>query len=177
MALWRWDGIRWPLKFFFHPVVCSSAIYLLRNRWCQFQILNSLGWMNLPDEMLFLNPAPYLPAFFVNTECYQVGRQSTGTRESSWWRQLWWGCDCFRGGDTGQESGFGLNHYKVRGLAVPCSLTAMHFLSTQRGLGDGWKVDTIWEALFSHPLSTTVILIRGKWSVTCDITQSHYNDS
>lgn len=116
MALWRWDGIRWPLTFFFHPVFCSSAICLLRNRWCQFQILNSLGWMNPLDEMLFLNPAPYLPAFFfsffVNTAYYQLGRQSTGTRESSWWRQLWCGCNCFRGGDTGQKSGFGLNHYK-----------------------------------------------------------------
>lgn len=65
---------RWPFGdgmglddlsiFFFHPVFCSSVIYLLRNRWCQFQILNSLGWMSLLDEMLFLNPAPYLPAFF-----------------------------------------------------------------------------------------------------------------
>lgn len=36
--------------------------------------------MNLLDEMLFLNPAPYLPAFFVNTVYYQLGRQSTGTR-------------------------------------------------------------------------------------------------
>lgn len=35
------------------------------------------------------------------------------------------------------KSGFGLNHYKVRGLTVPCSLTATHFLSTQRGLGAG----------------------------------------
>lgn len=69
MALWRWDGIRWPLTFFFHPVFCSSAICLLRNRWCQFQILNSLGWMNPLDEMLFLNPAPYLPAFFFSFFC------------------------------------------------------------------------------------------------------------
>lgn len=115
---------------------------------------------------------------FLWTRCItSLAGKAQGPEGDSWWRQLWCGCNCFREGDTGQKSGFGLNHYKVRGLTVPCSLAVMHFLSTQRGLGDGWKADTIWEALFSHPLSTTVILIRGKWSVTCDITQSHYNDS
>ena len=39
--------------------------------------------MNLLDEMLFLSPAPCLPALSVNTAYYQLGRQSTGTRETA----------------------------------------------------------------------------------------------
>lgn len=39
--------------------------------------------MNLLDEMLFLSPAPSLPASSVNTVYYQLGKQSTGTRETA----------------------------------------------------------------------------------------------
>lgn len=39
--------------------------------------------MNLLDEMLFLNPVPYLPAFFVNTVYYQLGKQSTGPERAA----------------------------------------------------------------------------------------------
>jgi len=43
------------------------------------------------------------------------------------------------GGDMGQRSGFGLNHHKARGLAVPFPPAAVPFLSTQKGTGSRKK--------------------------------------
>lgn len=146
----------------FHPVVCSPAIYLLRNSWCQFQILNSLRWMNLPDEMLFLSPTSCLPVFSVNTAYYHLGRQSTGTGETA-------GKDSYVVGAASDGKWY---EAKEGIWSVPpqsgeinrCLLTNCKspFWAHWRGLGVGRKGARIWEALFSHPFSAMVISIRGK---------------
>lgn len=88
--------------------------------------------MNFPDEMLFLNPAPRLPACSVNTAYYQLGRQSTGTRETAGEDSYVVGAASYGKCGMGQKNGFGLNHYEVRGLTVLFSPAVVPFLSTRR---------------------------------------------
>lgn len=72
----------------FHPVSCSSAIYLLRNGCCEFQILNNLWWMDLHDEMLFPQSCSMSSSLFCEHGIFPAWQAKHRDQRNSWWRQL-----------------------------------------------------------------------------------------
>lgn len=136
----------------FHPVFCSSPICLLRNSWCQFQILNSLRWMNLLDEMLFLTPLHVFQPFLwteriTHLEGKAQGPEGQLVKTAMLWVQLLTESDRAKDWIWSEPLQCG---------GRDCSLLTICNPLSERMEKD-WELEEIREVLFSHLLSTSYL--------------------